>query len=286
MTEENSGLFRRGGAQSTTALPQLWQYGVALLSVALALGTNLLFESYLGPTPTPVFFAAVMVSTWYGGFGPGLLASVLSTLAVNYFYIEPFGSFHITDLGGLTRMGVFVMAVALINSLNQAQRSAQQRAEANLQALRRSEAQFGGLAKSGIIGTIVADLDGSIVDANDAFLQMVGYTRDDLCLGRIRWQEMTPPDYLDVSQRSQEELRTTGVCTPFEKEYIRQDGSRVPILLGSAMLEENTVIGFVLDITERKRAEAALRTSEERYRLLVETTTTLVRCSIQTIGKN
>jgi PAS domain S-box-containing protein len=276
MTEENSGLFRRGGAQSTTALPQLWQYGVALLSVALALGTNLLFESYLGPTPTPVFFAAVMVSTWYGGFGPGLLASVLSTLAVNYFYIEPFGSFHITDLGGLTRMGVFVMAVALINSLNQAQRSAQQRAEANLQALRRSEAQFGGLAKSGIIGTIVADLDGSIVDANDAFLQMVGYTRDDLCLGRIRWQEMTPPDYLDVSQRSQEELRTTGVCTPFEKEYIRQDGSRVPILLGSAMLEENTVIGFVLDITERKRAEAALRTSEERYRLLVETTTTLV----------
>ncbi|PSN76243.1 hypothetical protein C8B47_28330, partial [filamentous cyanobacterium CCP4] len=269
MTQNHSGRFESGQPRSITLPTLLMQYGVAVLSVALALGINLLFRSYLEPTPTPLFFAAVMVSAWYGGLGPGLLATGLATIAINYFYIAPIYALHINNVGYLTRLSVFVMAALLISSLNQAQRLAQRRAEANLQAWRDSEARFSRLAESGIIGTIVADLNGAVVEANDAFLNMVGYTQEDLRSGQIRWQEMTPTEYQDVSERSQAELRTRGVCTPFEKEYIRKDGSRAPILLGSAMLSESTVIGFVLDIADRKQAEAALRQSEARFQVLV-----------------
>ncbi|MGG6240389.1 hybrid sensor histidine kinase/response regulator [Nodosilinea sp. AN01ver1] len=269
MTQNRSGLFGGGQTQSTSQPTQLMRYAVALLSVALALGINLLFRSYLEPTPTPLFFAAVMVSAWYGGLGPGLLATVLSTVAINYFYIAPLYSLNINNVGYLTRLSVFVMAALLISSLNQAQRLARRRAEANLQAWHDSEARFSHLAESGIIGTMLADLNGFVLEANDAFLNMVGYSRDDLRSGQIRWQEMTPPEYRDVSEQSQAELRTRGVCTPFEKEYIRKDGSRAPVLLGSAMLSESTVIGFVLDIADRKQAEAALRQSEARFQVLV-----------------
>jgi PAS domain S-box-containing protein len=270
MTEGNSEFFRGGQVRSTAVLTQLLHYGVAVLSVALALGTNLLFYRSLEPTPTPLFFAAVMVSAWYGGLGPGLVATMLSTLAINYFYVEPIHSLDINNLGYLARLSVFVMAALLINSLNQAQRLAQRKAEANLQAWRDSEARFSRLAESGIIGTIVADLDGAVVDANDAFLQMVGYTREDLRSGRIRCPEMTPPAYLEASERSQEALRTHGVCTPFEQEYIRKDGSRAQILLGSAMLTESTVISFVLNITERKQAEQKLQRTNQTLQTLLD----------------
>jgi PAS domain S-box-containing protein len=269
MTEGDAKFLGGDRAQSTVLSTKLLQYGVALLSVVLALATNLLLQSYLEPTPTSVFFAAVMVSAWYGGLGPGLLATLLSTLAVNYFYIEPFYSFNLNNAAYIVQLSIFVLAALLINSLNQAQRSAKRKAEASLQALREKEIRFSRLAQSGIIGTIVADLNGAIIDANDAFLQMLGYTREDLCSGRIRWQEMTPPEYLDVSERSQAELRLNGVCTPFEKEYIRKDGTHVSILLGSIMLDETTVMGFVLDITERKQVEKALRQSETTLNALI-----------------
>lgn len=253
MTEANSE-FVKGRRGRWTILPaQLLHYGVALLSVALAVGTNLQFSPYLAPTPTPPFFAAVMVSAWYGGLRPGLLATALSTLAINYFFIEPSYSLNIPNLGTLVQLGVFVMAAILINSLNEAQRVALRRAEANLHSLRESEARFGRLAESNIIGMIVAQLNGPILEANDIFLQMVGYTQQELRSGRVRWREMTAPESREVSNRAVQELTTTGVCTPFETEYIRKDGSRVPVLHGAAMTGETTVIGFVLDLSERDR---------------------------------
>ncbi|MBD0335304.1 MAG: response regulator [Cyanobacteria bacterium Co-bin13] len=123
--------------------------------------------------------------------------------------------------------------------------------------LRQSEAKIRRLVESNVIGVILADMNGTVLEANDAFLKMVGYSREDLQANRVRWREMTPPEFAEVSQRSVEELRTQGVCTPFEKEYIRKDGSRVPILLGSALIEEtqNQVIGFVLDLSDRKQME-------------------------------
>lgn len=276
MTEANSEVFQGRRGRWTILVTQLLHYGVALLSVALAVGTNLLLSSYLAPTLTPPFFAAVMVSTWYGGLGPGLLATALSTLAINYFLVEPLYSLNIPNLGTLARLGVFVMAAILINSLNAAQRSAQRRAEANLQALQESEARFGRLAESNIIGMIVADLNGPILEANNIFLQMVGYTQEELRSGRVRWREMTPPESLEVSERAVQELITTGVCSPFEKEYIRKDGSRVPVLHGATLTGETTIIGFVLDLSERKRGEAERKRAQETLERTNQTLQTLL----------
>ncbi|MUG98768.1 PAS domain S-box protein [Scytonema sp. UIC 10036] len=247
---------------------EVLKYGVALLSVALALGFNLLSRPYLDSTLTPLFFAAVMVSSWYGGLGSGLLATALSTLAINYFLVEPISSLSTPNLVNLARLSVFVMAAILINSLNEAQRIAQRRAEANLQSLRESEARFGCLVESNIIGIIEADLNGPILEANDIFLQMVGYTQEELHSGRVHWREMTPPESLEVSERAVQELKTTGACTPFEKEYIRKDGSRVSVLHGAAMTGETTVIGFVLDLSDRKRSEGAQQEAARREREL------------------
>ncbi len=235
---------------------QLLHYGVALLSVALALWATLLLKVYLTPIVGALFYVAVMVSAWYGGLGPGLLATVLSTLTINYFFFKPFYSHNITNLSTLVPLVVFILAAGLISWLNESRRTAQQKAEASLKSLRESEARFGRLTESNIIGVIVADLNGLIIEANDAFLQMLNYTREDLRSGRIRWGEITPPEYIEVSEQAIEELRITGSCKPFEQEYIRKDGSQVPVLIGFVKQGDRTIIGFVLDLSQR---QAALR---------------------------
>ncbi|MBC8120809.1 MAG: PAS domain-containing sensor histidine kinase [Gemmatimonadaceae bacterium] len=140
------------------------------------------------------------------------------------------------------------------------------------QALRASEARFRRLAEANSIGVIFANLSGDITEANDAFLKMVGYSREDLYLGKVRWEDMTPPEYGHLDAFARSELRQFGVDTPFEKEYIRKDGSRVPILLGSALLEGSLheAVCFVLDLTERKQAEEHRLTLERTRQLEVQ----------------
>jgi PAS domain S-box-containing protein len=131
------------------------------------------------------------------------------------------------------------------------------------------EAKIRRLVDANIIGIVVWNVEGDILEANDAFLRIVGYERDDLVAGHVRWSELTPPEWLDRDVRQWlPEIEKTGRLQPFEKEYFRKDGSRVPVLLGAATFEErgDQGVAFVLDLTERKQAEEKVRESERRYR--------------------
>ncbi len=133
------------------------------------------------------------------------------------------------------------------------------------EARRHSDARFRRLVESNIIGVIIENFDGRVLEANDAFLQMVGYSRDDLKSGRLRWDEITPPEHRPLDERAIEQLQTAGTCTPWEKDYIRKDGRRVPVLLGLTMLEgsPDECICFVLDMAQRKQAEVQLQAAKE-----------------------
>jgi len=132
--------------------------------------------------------------------------------------------------------------------------------------LEEREAKIRRLVDANIMGIFIWNLEGPILEANDAFLGMVGYDREDLAAGRLRWTELTPPDWLERDvQRWIPEHKMTGSLQPFEKEYFRKDGSRVPVLIGVATFEEggNEGVAFVLDLSEQKRAEDERKRAEE-----------------------
>ncbi|MCL1465441.1 PAS domain S-box protein [Argonema galeatum] len=132
------------------------------------------------------------------------------------------------------------------------------------EALRETEARYRRWIDSNAIGVAVTNFSGNISEVNDAFVEMVGYTREELLEGKVLWQDMTPPEYLALDEQAIQQLRISGVCTPFEKEFIRSDSSRIPVLVGITRLatDKEDCLGFAIDISDRKRAEV------ERTKLL------------------
>jgi PAS domain S-box-containing protein len=137
------------------------------------------------------------------------------------------------------------------------------------------EARIRRLVDANIVGIHIWDLDGHILEANEAFLRMVGYERQDLVSGRLRWTDLTPVEWLGRDRRQiLAQLERTGAVQPFEWEYFRKDGTRVPVLIGIASFEGgNQGVGFVLDLTERKRAEERLLAQQRVTRILAEAAT-------------
>ena len=134
--------------------------------------------------------------------------------------------------------------------------------------LQEREAKVRRLVDSNIIGIFIWGNDGQIIDANEAFLRIVEYSRDDLVSGRLSWKDLTPAEWSHVSDLGVADLNAIGTAQPYEKEYFRKNGSRVPVLVGAAKFEEGSDEGvaFVLDLTSSKRAEEVARESERRYR--------------------
>jgi len=127
------------------------------------------------------------------------------------------------------------------------------------------------LVDAGILGIFIANLEGEIVEANRAFLQMFQYDRQDLLSGRLRWEDMTPAELRERDQRAVTEALATGFFQPYEKQFFRKDGSRLPVLLGGALFQDsNEGVSFVLDLSEQKRAEAKIREQEMEFRQMVD----------------
>jgi PAS domain S-box-containing protein len=140
------------------------------------------------------------------------------------------------------------------------------------EAVRESEALFRSIYESNMLGIGFWRPDGKVFDANDAYLKMIGYSRDDLINNGINWKEITPVEQLPADLHAIEEIMANGVCTPYEKEYLLPDGTRLPVILGGAKPFESCDwgIAFALDITERRRAEEAVRDSERRLRQIID----------------
>ena len=151
-------------------------------------------------------------------------------------------------------------------------------AEKATTALREAERRLSQLSESGLVGIVVCDHHGQVDEANDAFLAMVGYSRDEILSGAVSLIDQTPPEWRDGTARALQQLTTAGVAALREKEYVRKDGSRVSVLIGSSTLDGETtkIISFVVDITERKLAQAEIaqlhqdRVADATFRGLLE----------------
>jgi len=148
-------------------------------------------------------------------------------------------------------------------------------------ALRESTTELRRFYESGMIGVMRYNLNGKISDANDKFLEMVGYASEDLQAGRVDWIRMTPPEYRKLDEHAMAELKISGVATPYEKELVRKDGSRVPILIGAAATDEahDEGVAFVLDFTARKAMEEELHRTNEGLESRVAERTAELRVS-------
>jgi len=250
---------------------RLLPYGVATLSVALALGLTRSLLPWIYPTTTPLFFIAVIVSTWYGSFGAGLLATILSTLAINYFFIEPFYSLQSANLQIIVRLGMFSIAAGLIASLNLSWRTAIKNAKAALQNLQEAmelEQQVQGEAAQAAAteakeqletvlssindGFYILDRDWRYTYANDRYCEMVGMPRSAI-LGQNVWELFPAAVDTDAYVQFHRAMREQ---TPLQFDYLYSpwngwhDHRIYPSSTGLTVL--------LADITERKQAELIL----------------------------
>jgi PAS domain S-box-containing protein len=140
------------------------------------------------------------------------------------------------------------------------------------EARRKSEERLRSFASSNVIGMVYGDLPGAITYANDEFLRIIGRSGEAVEGGALRWDSITPPEWRAADERGIAEARQRGACTPYEKECLRPDGSRVPVLVGYTLSDPDRgeAVAFIIDMTERKRIERSLEEGADRLSLSQE----------------
>jgi PAS domain S-box-containing protein len=124
-----------------------------------------------------------------------------------------------------------------------------------LESLRKSEVRLRQVLETATVGVMFVDADGRIIDSNNAFLQMTGYSRAELDARKLSWRKLTPPEWIALTEEQFDALSTSGLIGPYEKEYLRKDGSRCWILFAGRRLDDGTVAEYCIDISDRKQAE-------------------------------
>ena len=276
-------------------------YAVAVLLVALALGITELLQPDM--RPTPLFFLAVSITAWYGGLAAGGLASLLSVLAVDYFFLIPIYSLK-PSWGDLLLFLFFMLTALLIDyeswrrrraeaslrrALEELDAKVQERtaelaaANASLQAqasarahsqaaLSRSEQRYRELFENANDMVYTLDLDGQLTGLNKAGERLLGYSRDEM-MGRSITALIKPEDVVRMQEMMQRKIEGQPLTT-YEIGITAKDGRQVTLEISSRLIYNDGkpagIQGTARDITERQRTQEALRLSEERYRTLVD----------------
>jgi PAS domain S-box-containing protein len=228
---------------------------------------------YLQPV-TPAAVECLLVPFYVGGQAVGTIWAIMHGDG---------RKFDAEDDRVMGSLGKFAssayQALASIDDLK-FQVAEREKAEAAVRELAHGlEAKFQRLVDANIIGIFIWNLDGRILEANGAFLDIVEYNREDLLSARMRWTDLTPPEWRERDEHALADLRAHGSAQPYDKEYIREDGSRVPVLVGAALFEGgNQGVSFVVDLTQQKRAE------EVRERLRQAQTELAHMTRVMTIG--
>jgi PAS domain S-box-containing protein len=234
-----------------TLRPIDWLVGVAVSGNEIHSALFRLMRSIGGITFAALCLNAAAVSL----FGRWLTRRLRGALeCVNRIEQGDLGA-RLTEVQAHDEIGQLQRGINTMGERIEARTREQHEAQAALQA---SEAGLRRLVDSSIIGVFFWDLSGAIQQANDAFLEIVGYSREDFEAGKVNWAWLTPPEDAEADRIAGEQLQRQGRCQTYEKHYIRKDGSRVPVLIGGAFLADSRDRGvaFVIDISERKQAEA------------------------------
>jgi PAS domain S-box-containing protein len=253
--------------------PPLLRYGVAVGAAAFALLLKLALHSLIGTeSPFLLCFAAVTVSAWYGGLGPGLLTTALTALGAGYSFSHPVPPVSVAGMGQSVRLGIFLAEGLLISSVSAAVGSARWRAETSAVQLQASEEWYRRIVDTASEGIWLVDVEARTDHVNRRMAEMLGYAVEEL-LGRSLYDFIDEADRADAEQHFAQLKH--GIQEQLDVRLRRSDGSELWVLAGCSPLlnqrgEFSGALCLVTDVSERKQAERSLQESEQRYKSLFE----------------
>jgi PAS domain S-box-containing protein len=253
--------------------PPLLRYGVAVGAAAFALLLKLALHSLIGTeSPFLLCFAAVTVSAWYGGLGPGLLTTALTALGAGYSFSHPVPPVSVAGMGQSVRLVLFLAEGLLISSVSAAVGSARWRAETSAVQLRASEEWYRRIVDTASEGIWLVDVEARTDHVNRRMAEMLGYAVEEL-LGRSLYDFIDEADRADAEQHFAQLKH--GIQEQLDVRLRRSDGSELWVLAGCSPLpnqrgEFSGALCLVTDVSERKQAERSLQESEQRYKSLFE----------------
>jgi len=257
----------------TVTRSQKLRYSVAVLAVLLALGLMLWLDPWLGMTQSPflMFFGAVMVSGWYGGIKPGVLATFLSALLSNYFFIDPKYSLALA-LPSSVRLSLFLLQGIVFSVLCEALRTGNRRLEVSLLKLQASEKRYRRLIDTAYEGIWTINAEGRIEYVNQRMAEILGYSVEEIL-------DRSVFEFMDERVRSEAKRKfeecKQGIKEQFDFCYRRKDGSELWTIVSTNPIFGETgefqgAIAMITDVSDRILAEEALHKSEEQFRLAID----------------